>query len=352
MKNKKQLTMLGTIAAVSLLGGIFFVSTRPGATESSAAVQGITAAPTPKELMATLSIYEGDVFVKKPGDKTFTPAREKEKLPVGTEISTANDGRAQVIYSGGTVTRLDYASRMKIERYQAPHSIRVKIIEGRIWSRIKKLFGKEAYESESGNVIATVRGTSYNHGVKTKGFDTAIVLEGAVSITCKENKKSITVQEEQKGVMNCDDPKTLKTNSITEEDTTDEWIQFNMLEDILLEDGMTPTRGTTTPRLSPQITVAPTNTPGQSGNHSGQNINPTSTPAPTAIPTAEPTVVPPTTEPTVGRTIPTDLPTSTPATRTAPPTTEPTPPPSRTTRDNTVNIEVNTSLINVDIGLL
>lgn len=353
MKDKKKLSAIGITTAVIILGSIVFVSSQFRNTESAASVKGTSAQPSPKKLVATLSIYEGGVYVKKPGEKTFTPAKEKEQLPVGSEVSTNKEGRAQIIYDSGTVTRLDYESRIKIEQYQAPHSIRVKILEGRIWSRIKKLFGKESYETESGNVIATVRGTSYNHGVKTKGFDTAIVLEGSVSITCIENKKTVVVDTEEKGVMNCDKPETLKTASLTEKETSDEWIQFNMLEDILLEEGTDiPKRGNTLPD-STQVSQVPTSTPQESSGTSVQTTPPTNTPVPAtqAPSSATNTPVPATPEPAAERTAPSETPVPTVPARTAPPTDIPTPP-ARSPRDASVQIELSTPLINVNIGLL
>ncbi len=232
--SRKTILSIIVITGLMFAGIVAYALAVTPSEQKQAQVKGETSTPTPIPAAITLEIFSGSVFIKTPSSDTFTKAVHKQAIPVGTTITTAKNSRAQLVYPGGTVTRLDYETQVKVSQYAQPHSVIVEIIQGRIWSRIKKLIGDEFYQTESEAVTAVVRGTSYNHGVKTEGYDLAIVLKGTVEITCKKTGSTVVVDQGKMGNMDCENKQTLSPYDITQKVYDEEWVQFNLEQDTKL----------------------------------------------------------------------------------------------------------------------
>jgi hypothetical protein len=280
---------------------------KPADAETLGAVS--TPAPTPTPAFATLEIFTEPVEVKIRGADAFRPGVSGDKLPVGSEVKTGEDGRAQIVFPGGTVTRLDYSSEVQVKTVQAdPHNVVVRIVEGRIWSRVKKLIGGENYQSETETMIATVRGTSYGHARGENGINRGTVLEGVIEMKCRDSMYGLDLEENKKAwEADCKNQTGFNEQLLTAEDLADEWIAFNTTQDELLDQrfgkdtyrvaaAKTPTptpteKPTKTPSPTPTVKVdspaSATNTPTPSptATPAASAPNPTNTPTPTATPT-------------------------------------------------------------------
>jgi hypothetical protein len=108
-----------------------------------------------------LEIFSGDVEVKLSAASDFSKASDGQKVDVGTIVKTGSDGRAQIVYPTNSVTRIDFNSQMVIEEFtKSPSVTKVKVNNGRIWSRVAKLFGKDdSNETETNTLVASVRWT-------------------------------------------------------------------------------------------------------------------------------------------------------------------------------------------------
>jgi hypothetical protein len=305
-------TILSIIAITGLMfAGIvaYALAVTPSSDQHQAQVKGAASTSTPVPSAVTLEIFTGSVFIKTPSSDTFTKAVHRQTVPIGSTITTAKTSRAQLVYPGGTVTRLDYETQVKVSQYAQPHSVIVEILQGRIWSRIKKLTGNELYQTESEAVTAVVRGTSYNHGVKTEGYDLAIVLKGTVEITCKKTGSTVVVDQGEMGNMDCENKQTLSPYDITQKVYDEEWVQFNMEQDRELntrfgaetysDEPATPTATLTTtrsPRESAGVTATSVNETSTNDSRQTQQA-PTATPIPREnAPSATPTRIPVTEE--------------------------------------------------------
>lgn len=303
-----------TVISIILITGLLFAGIVAYAlavtpSQQQAQVKGEVSTPTPIPAPITLEIFSGTVFIKTPDSDTFTKAKHNQGVPVGSTITTAKNSRAQLVYPGGTVTRLDYETQIKVSQYTQPHSVIVEIIQGRIWSRIKKLIGNEYYQTESEAVTAVVRGTSYNHGVKTKGYDLAIVLKGAVEITCKKTGATVVVDQGEMGNMDCENKQTLTPYDITQNVYDEEWVQFNMEQDTVLntrfgsdtyndkEATSSATIPTSLPQRAPSVAEPTINETSDTDSRQTQQApivtatprqNAPITPTPTATPTTDP----------------------------------------------------------------
>lgn len=112
-----------------------------------------------------LVIEKGTASVLKPGSQTKVQASNGMKLEPGDEVTTDNGSSASIVAFDRAVTRLDENSSLTITEASlngASFVERWKLGAGRAWSRVLRLMDLEsAYEGQSSQVIATVRGTSF-----------------------------------------------------------------------------------------------------------------------------------------------------------------------------------------------
>lgn len=272
----------------------------------------VSITPTKMPQHPTLEIFESPVEVKTPDSSTFVEAKNKMIIKEGTEIQTGATGRAQVVFPAGTVTRIDNNGRIKITKAEdGPENIVITILKGRVWSRIKKLLGNESYSTETSNLVATVRGTSYGHGIVEGGFDRGTVFKGKVRMTCKKNKEdSLEVVPNKKALVNCDKETGFDLLNMDSKDAIDDWLLFNKAQDRFIEerfgkdtyaddDEVLGAETSVTPTKAPNPTRPPSPTPKPTTTSSSTTTNTTTTtstntPAPTATaaPTATPTDTP------------------------------------------------------------
>ncbi len=256
--------------------------------------------PTISKLVARLEIFSEPVGVSLPGQKGFVAAEENMIIPEGTIIKTGAEGRAQIVFPGGTVTRVDFDSIVRVKQFDPqPQNIFIEILQGRIWSRIKKLFGNESYQSSGGTMVASVRGTSYGHGLLPNEVNRGSVLKGTVEMKCVNGSNEATLSENMLAEVNCITGKGFTEDEVYRINMEDEWVQFNREQDEVLDErfgektydednvlGVTSDSETVpTVTLNPTLGLRGTNTP-----------RPTSSPRPTPTvkgrtPTPVPTTV-------------------------------------------------------------
>jgi len=295
---------VGGVVVLVLLGAVggAYVAMRSKQVSEPNMVEAI-----PEEMVAAapkvkVEVLTGVVEVQGPGEQGFVVVSGEMEVPVGTVVRTGDDGRGQVVYPNGTVIRVDFGSEMAVEKFvQEPFNVLVKIDRGRVWSRVAKLLGKESFETDTGTVIASVRGTSYGHAIMSDGRDTIIVARGEVNNECVDGETGTSLMVGEKVSMGCTAGEVPGPRLLTEAEKQDEWYVFNQQQDKLLDerfgvgtydDAPSPTpvptakptvKPTLKPTATPEPTAAPTQTP---------TPTPTAAPTPTPTPTPSPTAVP------------------------------------------------------------
>ncbi len=223
-----------------------------------------------------LEIYGYNVYLWYPTSNEWIAARDKEEILPGTKIKTDNNGRAQLVYPNGTVTRLDNNTQITLTEYESsPQKVSVFVEAGTIWSRITKLLGGESYESESKNLVATVRGTIYEHTVLASGEDKVSVDSHTVHVSCLKTKVETDVNENQKTETSCNTKPVAVVIPTLEKKT--KWVTFNKEED---------------KKLRVRFKNARYDEGEEENDKGGQTSIPTSTPTPTPTPTPIPTPTP------------------------------------------------------------
>lgn len=266
------------------------------------------ATPKPEEVLPVLEIFEGKVEINS------EEAINGQKVEVGSVITTGKDGRAQLVYPNNSVVRIDFSSEMTLEEFDDnPQKSSVLINAGRIWSRVAKLLGKDdVFETKTETLVASVRGTSFGHGVLADGSNKISVSRSQVHVDCNAADFSADVTVNKKVTTKC--VNKLALANWGGEEASDEWFNWNLDQDKKLDERFgagvyddaqpTPSR---TPKPTVKGTTAPTPT---------STVIPTATTSPTLSPTPTPTPTL-TSKPTSS---PTTRPTPTPTFKTLPPT--------------------------------
>lgn len=119
------------------------------------------------------------VSVYKKQGESWQDLKTGDQLKNGDIVKTDDSGLANIYMPDGSVARLDSGTEIVITQAdyeEAPKTIKVqiKLIAGRIWSKIVELSTNESYwEVETANAVAAVRGTAF--GVEYENDETMIV---------------------------------------------------------------------------------------------------------------------------------------------------------------------------------
>lgn len=183
------------------------------------------------KITAKLEIFEGTVSTKT-GDSEYTTATNGQEVVVGTQIKTADGARAQIVYSNDSVTRIDENAEVVVENLDksGKFSPSILIKTGRVWSRIAKLIGGEGYETKTSTTVATIRGTSYGHGILANGENKVTTTKGEVQGRCVNGSQEETVGVDTKSFYNCKVGTDARVGDIDNSDQ-DDWFEFNEEED-------------------------------------------------------------------------------------------------------------------------
>ena len=227
MKRKlKVLLVVGVIGGVGLAGS-WVASRLPGrqvvvldplgsmSPEQVAAAE-LARSNGDEEVKLTVSAEKVEVLI--PGESDWRAGENEMLLPVGSRVRTNEGGRAQIEYPGGTVTRLDNDSEVLLETVETGQEkfFGVRIMGGRVWSRVSRVLGKVTYETRSSNVVAAVRGTEYEHDVRG-GVDTVLVAESSVDVRCVNGSGVAVVDVSEQATFDCRETKiTVKGEKVEE----------------------------------------------------------------------------------------------------------------------------------------
>lgn len=149
----------------------------------------------------------------------------------GDKVETNSTGRALLQMENGTLTSVDYSTKIDIKTHSDDEHSSFFLTLGKVWSTVEKVFGKgEYYEIETQNAVAVVRGTSF--GVSFDGeFTTLEVTKGEVLfVPVDKNGKrlyenAVLVKAGEKAVVGNDG--VIKVSPLSERDKAGEWFIFN-----------------------------------------------------------------------------------------------------------------------------
>ncbi len=255
-KQKIILALLAVVLLASIAGYKLFFSK----SDSSSPL------PTPEVQQegepVSLEVFSPGVFIMRPGENDWQEVSQPgSQIYVGTKIKTDDSGRAQLTFENGTVTRLDSNTQITLEVYEvAPFETQISLDNGRVWSRIAKLLGKESYQTQSENLVAAVRGTAYGHEI-IDGADKIIVAANQIEARCNNQTQEAIILQNYQGTFTCQEGVKPQISLLTRREREDEWFIFNWQRD---QEMLAPSPTVVVvapPPPTPKTTVTATPTP-------------------------------------------------------------------------------------------
>ncbi|MET0628446.1 MAG: FecR family protein [Acidimicrobiia bacterium] len=125
------------------------------------ATSGIANAATP---LANLKITEANVSIKQKGASDFVAAKDDQALKQGDTIKTDADGRAEIAYTDGSLTRLAGSTVFTISKLTSERGGRQTqgtLSVGETWNRAAKVSETGSFEVKAGGTTAAVEGTAF-----------------------------------------------------------------------------------------------------------------------------------------------------------------------------------------------
>jgi FecR-like protein len=210
----------------------------------------ITAGPATAKEFATLHPLEGAVEVQR-GQGAFSAGSEGQTLQAGDTVRTGTDGRTEIEYFDGSITRLDHDTSFRLRELASyPDTTGSKIIEGeqsegRTFERVTELTdSKSRFDVDTPTATASVRGTEYVLTTHPDGSTEIWVLPddqpGTSSVVLILDDGTEIIVSEGQGVIVHPDGSAEGPFTLTAEQLEDGFIHFNVcLDDPDLEECQT-----------------------------------------------------------------------------------------------------------------
>jgi len=201
-----------------------------------------------------LFVEKGNIWTKGANESEFKEILVQAKLAPGDTVKTDGESQARVVFFDSQEMILHENTELIITEglidQQNPFLTKVKVnlIKGQIWSRLLELLHPDAtFEVESGSIVATVRGTSFNFK-KNEISAVVSVFQGRVAVRLMENEQSLV--EVNPGQMFTYDftakkhtVEKMTNRKLENRNKDDRWILENFLRDKDFEATLNSARG-------------------------------------------------------------------------------------------------------------
>jgi hypothetical protein len=114
--------------------------------------------------LASLKITADNVQIKQKGKSTFVDAKDGQALKQGDTIKTDTNGRAEIDYTDGSLTRLAGSTVFTISKLtneQGGRQTQGTLSVGETWNRAAKVSETGSFEVKAGGTTAAVEGTAF-----------------------------------------------------------------------------------------------------------------------------------------------------------------------------------------------
>lgn len=177
-----------------------------------------------------LVVLSSPVYIKTADTSSEVEVMESVEVKNATIIRTGEKGRAELRYPNKSVTRLNFNSKVEIKEItKNPQTSLLRLLQGSIWNRVTKLVGRDSFRTETGFMVATVRGTAYRMGILPDGTNLTLVAEGTVNVSMDD--ETYEVDENRRLSFNPDKDEKPKVVDFDVAEQADEWTDFNLEQD-------------------------------------------------------------------------------------------------------------------------
>jgi hypothetical protein len=111
-----------------------------------------------KKPTAVLYLEQGAVSVN--ADKGWETASNQMQLYEGYSVRTSASGKATIVFSDATISRLEPGTEVKIQSLQAGQ-VSLAQASGQTWNKVEDISGIKSYKVTTPNAVALVKGTAF-----------------------------------------------------------------------------------------------------------------------------------------------------------------------------------------------
>lgn len=147
-----------------------------------------------------LYVEDGEVFYKD-NASDYIKAYGAMQLQSGYNVKTNDNSVAKIVFYDTQELILDEETEITITQSMIDENspfltkVKINLNQGQVWSRLLEMFHPESlYEIEAENVVATVRGTSFNMSNISDQINVS-VFENAVEVTDQNEKVVLNVED-------------------------------------------------------------------------------------------------------------------------------------------------------------
>lgn len=190
----------------------------------------ITAGPATAKQFATLDVLGGTVDVRAAGAEAFHAGAHGDTLRVGDIVRTASDGRAEIEYFDGSVTRLDFDTEFTLEELTSQGSSKDIVgtqSGGNTFNRVTHLTDSQSrFEVDTPTATASVKGTAFAVRVDELGTSDIWVVEGVVMAVLDDGMR-VKVHS-GRGITIDPDGTSDGVYVLTDAQLGEDWLEFNL----------------------------------------------------------------------------------------------------------------------------
>ncbi len=185
---------------------------------------------------AVINTLEGSVMVQHAGQPLALPARQGMELKTGDRVITGHDGRVEVRFDDGSISRIAPNSRTDLQSLyrQGADGPEVTVLEGRwgrLWNNIKEVVQRNSrFDVNTPSVVAGVRGTLFLIRVEVSGETLVRVYQGRVEANPPHPGRSLLINAFQQAVFVPGEPLPVKADPIDFSDI-DDFELLNLMKD-------------------------------------------------------------------------------------------------------------------------
>jgi hypothetical protein len=135
-----------------------------GAVAMNVAAAGAATKTQSSSALANLKITADNVQIKQKGKSTFVDAKDGQALKQGDSIKTDANGRAEIDYTDGSLTRLAGSTVFtlsKLTNEKGGRQTQGTLSVGETWNRAAKVSETGSFEVKAGGTTAAVQGTAF-----------------------------------------------------------------------------------------------------------------------------------------------------------------------------------------------
>ncbi len=233
---KKKLIILLAIGIIALV--TIFGLTRNKQSTTISSVEDLLAPPVAADYYEDTNRIEVDsgsvTIIRSTGEEEVIT--DESNVGVGDTIIVGEESEATLYWFDDSISRLSAGTEITIDTADYnPENINetdigFEVVSGEVWSKVQNLVDKDSeFLSYSGDIVAGVRGSTYNHKVSNGKISVSSIMHAAY--VENKNGERQTIVSGEKAMMDEEGSTNIEVENILPETMNGKWFRENFIQD-------------------------------------------------------------------------------------------------------------------------